>query len=128
MSNVESTAFMFAYSKFNGDISKWDVSSVKSMSRMFYKSNFNRDLSKWVLASLEKPLEKWDEGPLASLTCFRTHKLSGTERYLVRHCRASELKEQLRSFYSLLGISEEETKERIQLVLKHLVSRKKIKL
>jgi len=39
---------MFAFSNFNGDISKWDVSSVKDMSNMFQCSNFNGDISKWV--------------------------------------------------------------------------------
>jgi len=38
---------MFRDSKFNGDISNWDVSKVTSMSNMFYKSQFNGDISKW---------------------------------------------------------------------------------
>ena len=38
---------MFAYSKFNGDISKWDVSKVENMSSMFYYSSFTGDISKW---------------------------------------------------------------------------------
>ena len=33
--------------RFNGDISKWDVSSVKDMRRMFMHSKFKSDLSKW---------------------------------------------------------------------------------
>ena len=34
--------------KFNGDISKWDVSSVTTMFAMFSRaSEFNGDLSKW---------------------------------------------------------------------------------
>ena len=34
--------------KFNGDISKWDVSRATNMDYMFYKaSSFNGDLSKW---------------------------------------------------------------------------------
>ena len=33
---------------FNGDISRWDVSSVKDMSNMFWSaSSFNGDISKW---------------------------------------------------------------------------------
>ena len=34
--------------KFNGDISKWDVSRVTNMDNMFYQASlFNADLSKW---------------------------------------------------------------------------------
>ena len=38
---------MFFKSKFNGDISKWDVSSVKTMGYMFKYSEFNQDISSW---------------------------------------------------------------------------------
>ena len=38
---------MFLYSKFNQDISNWDVSNVTNMSRMFTFSSFNKDISKW---------------------------------------------------------------------------------
>jgi surface protein len=36
---------IFCGSKFNGDISKWDVSNVKNMGGMFYMSIFNGDIS-----------------------------------------------------------------------------------
>jgi surface protein len=39
--------YMFTYSQFNGDISKWNVSSVKNMEAMFGSSWFNRDISRW---------------------------------------------------------------------------------
>ena len=38
---------MFSGSKFNGDISNWDVSNVTDMGYMFYESNFNGDISNW---------------------------------------------------------------------------------
>ena len=38
---------MFENSKFNGDISRWDVSKVKDMSSMFFNSKFNNNISKW---------------------------------------------------------------------------------
>lgn len=41
-----STESMKDFTKFNGDISKWNVSNVKDMSSMFYQSEFNGDLSK----------------------------------------------------------------------------------
>ena len=34
-------------SKFNGDISKWNVSKVIDMTKMFFESNFNGDISEW---------------------------------------------------------------------------------
>ena len=38
---------MFASSRFNKDISKWNVSNVKSMDSIFVNSKFNSDISKW---------------------------------------------------------------------------------
>ena len=38
---------LFASSKFNGDISQWDVHNVTDMGGMFENSNFNGDISKW---------------------------------------------------------------------------------
>jgi len=38
---------MFAYTPFNQDISKWDVSCVIRMDAMFFKSKFNQDISRW---------------------------------------------------------------------------------
>ena len=43
---------MFAVSRFNGDISKWDVSRVKNMSLMFYKSKIKSDVSSWNRSSM----------------------------------------------------------------------------
>ena len=38
---------MFENSKFNGDISKWDVSNVKDMGAMFYNSPLEKNPPKW---------------------------------------------------------------------------------
>jgi surface protein len=39
---------VFWASKFNGDISNWDVSNVKDMSKMFEDNKFfNSDISRW---------------------------------------------------------------------------------
>ena len=45
---------MFSYTTlFNGDLSKWDVSSVKDMGSMFLAAkSFNRDISKWDVSSV----------------------------------------------------------------------------
>ena len=45
--NVKNMTSMFAESDFNGDISMWNVSKVENMSYMFAYSNFNQDISKW---------------------------------------------------------------------------------
>ena len=47
VSNVKNTHSMFYGSNFNSDISNWDVSSAKNMSNMFADSNFNQDISNW---------------------------------------------------------------------------------
>ena len=43
---------MFLCSKFNGDISNWNVNNVTSMRQMFDSSNFNRDISKWNVSNV----------------------------------------------------------------------------
>ena len=47
VSNATNMYGMFVSSPFNGDISRWNVSKVKNMSCMFMFANFNRNLSKW---------------------------------------------------------------------------------
>jgi surface protein len=53
VSNVEDMQGMFHETNFNGDISKWDVSKVKNMRGMFWKSSFNRDISHWDISKVE---------------------------------------------------------------------------
>ena len=44
---------IFYGSKFNGDISKWDVSEAIEMHQMFAESWFNGDLSSWNVSQVE---------------------------------------------------------------------------
>ena len=43
---------LFSYSKFNGDISSWNVSNVTDMSSMFFESQFNGDISSWDVSNV----------------------------------------------------------------------------
>ena len=52
VSNVTNMGDMFSESQFNGDISKWDVSNVTDMSRMFRDSEFNGDISNWDVSNV----------------------------------------------------------------------------
>lgn len=52
VSNVKDMYGMFESSEFNGDISKWDVSNVKDMAGMFYCSDFNGDISEWDVSNV----------------------------------------------------------------------------
>ena len=52
VSNVEDMTQMFSYSAFNGDISNWDVSNVTNMSGMFQHSSFNGDISQWDISNV----------------------------------------------------------------------------
>jgi surface protein len=45
---------MFYHSKFNGDISNWDVSNVINTEHMFQESEFNQNISKWNLKKIQK--------------------------------------------------------------------------
>ena len=44
---------IFYNSKFNGDISKWDVSQAVAMYQMFAESEFNGNLSSWDVSGVE---------------------------------------------------------------------------
>ena len=44
---------MFMNSKFNGDISRWNVSNTINMSWMFHKSMFNHDISGWDVSNVK---------------------------------------------------------------------------
>ena len=44
---ITDMSYLFYDSKFNGNISNWNVSNVVNMKRMFSLSSFNGDISKW---------------------------------------------------------------------------------
>ena len=51
-SKITDMSAIFMNSKFNGDISKWDVSNVTNMSGMFFMSNFTGDISQWNVSNV----------------------------------------------------------------------------
>ena len=51
-SKITDMSNLFAYSHFNGDISKWDVSNVTNMDSMFACSKFNNDISNWDVSNV----------------------------------------------------------------------------
>ena len=52
VSNVEIMEYMFIGSKFKGGISSWDVSNVTNMEGMFSRSKFNNDISNWDVSNV----------------------------------------------------------------------------
>ena len=52
VSKVETMAGMFAYSKFNQFISEWDVSNVTNMAGMYAYSKFNWNISNWNVSNV----------------------------------------------------------------------------
>ena len=52
ISNITDMSYLFEYTDFNGDISKWDVSNVTDMRGMFVHSKFNSDISKWNVSNV----------------------------------------------------------------------------
>jgi surface protein len=53
VSHVTMMPGMFAHSNFNGDISQWNTSNVENMWGMFTDSAFDGDLSKWNVSNVE---------------------------------------------------------------------------
>ena len=51
-SNITDMSYLFEFSDFTGDISKWNVSNVKYMGGMFYGAKFNGDISNWNVSNV----------------------------------------------------------------------------
>ena len=51
-SNITDMSNLFAYSHFNGDISRWNVSNVTNMAGMFIRSEFNGYISYWDMSNV----------------------------------------------------------------------------
>lgn len=61
VSSLESLAGVFGISRFNGNISKWNVSKCKDFSGMFgSNAYFNQDISEWDMSSAENTSYMFD--------------------------------------------------------------------
>lgn len=65
VSNVDSMVEMFYECAFNGDISDWDTSRVENMANMFPKSAFTGDISKWNTGAVKNFYEMFLDGAFA---------------------------------------------------------------
>ena len=69
--NVTDMMYMFYGSKFNGDISSWNVENVTGMSFMFYGSKFNGDISDWDVRNVTDMRSMFDGCPLENRHKFQ---------------------------------------------------------
>ena len=89
-SNITDMSNLFAYSEFNGDISKWNVSNVTNMICMFYETVFNQDISNWNVSNVKNmkgmfmrsqfnsDISNWDVSNIESMTSmFSGSKFNG---------------------------------------------------
>jgi surface protein len=53
VSNITNMSMVFSNTEFSGDISKWNVSNVTNMREMFTHSKFNGDISKWDVSNVK---------------------------------------------------------------------------
>ena len=63
-SNIIDMSYLFEYSDFNGDISRWNVSKVKNMKGMFLHSKFNGDISNWDVSNVVYKSYMFDNCPI----------------------------------------------------------------
>ena len=63
-SNITDMSYLFEYSDFNGNISKWNVSNVTDMHSMFHKSVFTGDISNWDVSNVIHKLYIFDNCPI----------------------------------------------------------------
>ena len=54
VSLIEDMSTVFFRSRFNGNISRWNVRNVTDMSNMFIGSEFNGDISEWDVSNVNK--------------------------------------------------------------------------
>ena len=71
VSKVKDMSAMFEDSIFEGDISQWDVSGVENMNFMFTDSNFNGDISHWNVSNVKKMVSSSMYGSENSSECWR---------------------------------------------------------
>ena len=64
VSNVTDMSYMFCDSHFNGDITNWDVSNVKDMYSMFEDSKYNGDIANWNVLSVKSMANMFKNCPL----------------------------------------------------------------
>ena len=69
--NVIDMGYMFYNSKFNGDISNWNVEKVTDMGYMFYNSKFNRDISNWDVGNVTNIKSMFNGCPLENRPEFQ---------------------------------------------------------
>jgi surface protein len=69
VSEITDMSFLFYKNeKFNGDISKWDVSNVTNMAGMFAGSKFNRDISGWNVSKVKSMAGMFAESPIKNIS------------------------------------------------------------
>ena len=69
--NVTDMRSMFMNAKFNGGISNWDVENVTNMRFMFYDSKFNGDISNWNVRNVTYKKYMFDGCPLENRPEFQ---------------------------------------------------------
>ena len=69
--SITNMSSMFEYSKFNGDISNWNVENVTDMMYMFYGSKFNGDISNWNVENVTDMGSMFDGCPLENKKEFQ---------------------------------------------------------
>ena len=82
---TDSNGYISTENKYNGDISRWDVSNVTNMSHMFESTYFNNDISEWdvsnvtnmfgmfVSSKFNQNISRWDVSNVTDMACMFAH-------------------------------------------------------
>jgi surface protein len=114
VSNVQDMRHMFADSVFDGDISKWNVSKANDMQSLFLNSMFNGDISNWNVSKVKNMNGIFSNSAFdGDISKWKFHKnIDQSEESLAKIIKNSAQIKENSSLKMIVGASKEKSKNR----------------